>query len=78
MGGKQTKEKDQKDSKEKNNTNDTTEKNNAILNEEKCGGGGVVDISQYLKDKKESNEYIYFKAKDIENEYSQLEREIQK
>ena len=38
MGGKQTKEKDQKDSKEKNNTNDTTEKNNAILNEEKCGG----------------------------------------
>lgn len=77
MGGKQTKEKDQKDSKEKNNTNDTTEKNNAILNEEKCGGGGVVDISQYLKDKKESNEYIYFKAKDIENEYSQLEREIQ-
>jgi len=53
MGGKQTKEKDQKDSKEKNNTNDTTEKNNAILNEEKCDKNDVVDISQYLKDKKE-------------------------
>lgn len=64
----------------KEEQNDTKEKkiDVQIKEEKKKDKRNKEDISKYIKgENEESNENIYYKVKDIENEYNKIENEIQ-